>query len=45
MYLRKPVLGLPALKEKDITIAYPQLDLHLDLHLDSDVMEAMGKRK
>ena len=30
-----------ALKEKDITIAYPQLDLHLD----SDVMEAMGKRK
>jgi potassium efflux system protein len=30
-----------ALKEKDITIAYPQVDLHLD----SDVMEAMGKRE
>ena len=30
-----------ALKEKDITIAYPQLDLHLD----PDVMGAMGKQK
>lgn len=30
-----------ALKEKDITIAYPQLDLHLD----SEVIEAMENRK